>query len=115
MKPIALAARLPSGPESFSIPVMIQCDTCAGKQCVFKRSDKITCRYSVDPNFTFSSCFKSKHLNKTVDESYELGLTFDSVEDLNMGKLTLVSLSSAAFAELMPPPYLCYIQYMYTT
>lgn len=30
-----------------------------------KKSDEITCRYSVDPDFVFSSCFESKHLKKT--------------------------------------------------
>lgn len=74
------------------------------------RNSQYTCRYSVDSDFVFSSSFKSQHLNQAWKNQNEcqnmVSQRFRKKKWERNKKPTLVSLSRAAFAELMPPPYL---------
>jgi len=81
-----------------------------------KRKGQVTSRYCVDSDFVFSTRFKSKHLNESTYENIgqkhikmrlkKCGANNKKWIGRKKCKLTRVSLSRAAFAELIPPPYL---------
>lgn len=75
-------------------------------------SEKDTCRYGVHSDFAFASSFKSKYLHQFGEKSklvlimQNRDLIFKNVHYYRRDNPTFVSLSRAALAELMPPPYL---------